>query len=260
MTLTRHDETMSPCIELPPFSQHVQCWRWRFPYPAIPLTAAVRVGQALRRAVFEAHGRRAFPNDFHEEAYWLVEDEDEDGVIDHALAFHARGLAPEIVAAMAHTTMLWFDDVRTALLPDWMGRRAPGGLFGPAEIWEAATPFVPPLWRSRGAQKAGQAPREAYDRESQLRESPALRNLGLIDVEWAEEIRIGDVDVPARAFETQRILARTDERAVARGATPPGDARAAMGFPALRFEVPVWGPLAVGFGAHFGLGLLRPVA
>jgi len=57
---------------------------------------------------------------------------------------------------------------------------------------------------------------------------------------------VGDGFLPASAFVTQR---RNEQR-------PRSDAMA--GFPRGTFLTPVSGPMAFGFGAHFGLGLLVP--
>lgn len=49
----------------------------------------------------------------------------------------------------------------------------------------------------------------------------------------------------------------TVRRKAGSGAQPPSDAVAS--FPTISFAEPVFGPLAFGFGAHFGLGQLVPV-
>jgi len=61
---------------------------------------------------------------------------------------------------------------------------------------------------------------------------------------------LGDDLVMASSFEMERWKGGA-------GLSPPGDAVAA--FPKITFPEPVMGPLAFGYGAHFGLGQLVPI-
>ena len=236
----------------------VQAWRWRISYPGPPLTAALLAGEALRNEVF-AVGRRAgvelLPDTFHggnangrvrdpahKHAFWLSEDEDFDGLIDHMLVFAESAIPAGVLALLASARRLHLGQYVWTLEPDWMGRRGPGGLFGPSQIWRAVTPYVTP-WRR--LTKTGKE-RPGFTIERQLRRELAARRHP-----EPSEFQSGvihpymDEFVVAYSFATLRA-----------NATPPADAVTA--FPIVTFPEPVWGPLAFGYGAHFGLGLFSP--
>lgn len=169
----------------------------------------------------------------HDHAYWLPEDQDGDGRIDHVLLHARAGFSRALLPALAAAGPVWLGrELEWSLLPVWMGRLAPGGLLGPARRWETVTAYVTPLWRTgrQGRERPG------LDPTSQLRREIALRGLAPpAGLWWRGET----------AFETATKTRRA-----------PHDAW--QGALILLFPEPVAGPLAFGFGAHFGLGLLRP--
>lgn len=232
-----------------------QCWLWRLEDERPPIEAALPLAVAARDAVHrlaEDSGSRYLANEFHggsragpahAHAFWLPQDEDDDGEVDHLLVFCAAGIPAEVLSLLARVSALpgrgrW----RTRMVPVWMGTPAPGGPFGPAHRWLGATPYVTPRWQG----KPGRPPREKDRPEQQLatelmrRGYPRPLSMTFHAARWA-----GERLAPATSF----ALSRTSR-------PPPGDAVAA--FPEIRFRTPVSGPLALGYGAHFGLGLLRP--
>jgi CRISPR-associated protein Csb2 len=232
-----------------------QGFRWRLvgdPQP--PLGSALPLGQAVRAAVYRAAARRGMtrlPDGFHGigddpshgHAFWLPEDADGDGLLDHVLLFADRGLPPALVPALAEPGEVWLGPLgRWTLQPDWMGRRAAGGLFGPARRWQAASAYVTPRWQTR---KPGAVVREGRTPDEQLLQDVVSRGLPPPAVAWTSGIPSARGLVGPRGF----TLGAGKRR-------PPGDW--SLGFPELHFDRPVWGPLAFGFGAHFGLGLLAP--
>jgi len=116
-----------------------------------------------------------------------------------------------------------------------------GSWLDPAREWISETPFVPPkFWKFRGG-RVVDAP------EDQLR--------------WLIRETLGEVDVcierlQGRQGETNRwhefVRARKKDRERLGG-------RPGLGF-RIKFTEPVAGPIALGYGAHFGLGLFRPCA
>jgi CRISPR-associated protein Csb2 len=109
------------------------------------------------------------------------------------------------------------------------------GLLGPkggATAWVSATPFVPPRHlKKRGSSSlAGQIEAELRVRDL----SPAKIDI----LEWTAET------LSMRHFVRRR----------SQGPQPPVDAGFAV---RLRFDSPVVGPLCLGYGSHFGLGLFR---
>jgi CRISPR-associated protein Csb2 len=114
----------------------------------------------------------------------------------------------------------------------------------------AATPFVTRLWRltKTGKERAEFTPSAQLIREIRELED-CDRNRRLPEpagVAWLPAIAVGHESMSPKDF------ALATERS-----QPAGDAIA--GFPIVTFTEPVRGPIALGYGAHFGLGLLVPV-
>lgn len=235
----------------------VKLWRWRFIAPGPHLTMALHVGEILRAATTRIscdRGTGLLPEGVHGggenghcNAFWLPGDEDGDGLIDHAWVYCESGLSRETIEALTGVRYLRVNRSRHELVCDWMSPRVEGGPFGPARIWRAATAYVTPRWR---LSKTGRE-RPTFTPEAQLISEIARRNLpAVVSVAWEAVSLIGEEPVLASAFLTSR-------RKSGSGAQPPGDAVTA--FPTVTFTEPVLGPLAFGFGAHFGLGQVLPL-
>jgi CRISPR-associated protein Csb2 len=228
------------------------CWRLAgAPGPSV--SQALRVGEALRAAFMHSRDRLGLDRltdvlhatngpGRHRHFYWLSEDRDRDGHIDHVAAHAYAGLPAAEVGALAFAGPLWLGrDGEWALVPVSLGRTET--FIGPAKRWSGATAFVTRLWRTNDN---GQE-RQDYDPEGQLRRE--IDQQGLPQpraVFWQDSLRVAGQRVKARHF-----LSRTAERQAPRDAW--------KGFPMIEFEVPIAGPLAFGFGSHFGLGLMLPV-
>ncbi|HLK80878.1 MAG TPA: type I-U CRISPR-associated protein Csb2 [Xanthobacteraceae bacterium] len=231
-----------------------QGFRWAVDGDSPSITAAIRVGEAVRAAVFrraERHGLMPLPDWFHRSggprhshAVWLSEDADQDGRIDHVALFCENGLPPGLMPVLSGGIDVWLGaHGRFRLAPVWLGRRDGSAWFGPARAWESVTPYVAPRWRK--ARKSGRE-RAAERPERQISDELARRGLsGLLEIYAGAGVRCGDGFIPAAQFRRDLSMHR-----------PPADATPL----ALRllFDRPVWGPLTLGFGAHFGLGLLAP--
>lgn len=228
------------------------CWRLTgAPGPSV--SHALRVGEALRAAFIRSRSRLRLdrlPDELHatqgpgrhEHFYWLSEDRDHDGRIDHVTAHAHAGLPAVELSALARVGPVWLGrDGEWTLMPVSMGRMET--FIGPARGWSAATAFVTRLWRieRNGQQRRGYSPEEQLRREISQQGLPQPRA-----VFWQDSLRVAGRRVKARHF-----LSRTDNRRA------PADAW--KGFPMMEFDVPVTGPLAFGFGSHFGLGLMLPV-
>ena len=194
---------------------------------------ALLLGEATRAAVMRAgnrHGLTRLPDTLHGDAktrghrhaFWLPEDRDGDGFIDHVSLYAPGGLPHTMLPALDDAGPVWID--RTwSLVPASPGATDLARLVGPSRRWQAVTAYVTPLWR--------------LDRDTQLRRELAQRGLPEpVSVVWG-------AIASAPGF-----ICRTRMRA------PPRDMR--LGMPELLFRDPVAGPMAFGFGAHFGLGLL----
>lgn len=228
------------------------CWRLTGP-PGPSLSQALCVGENLRAAVMHAGNRLGLdqlPDALHAtqgpgrhaHLYWLSEDRDRDGRIDHLAAHAQAGLPALVIGALACAGPLWLGpDREWDLVPVSLGRAE--AFIGPARRWSAATAFVTGLWR---IERNGRE-RQGYDPEGQLRREIALQGLPQPRmVLWQKSVRVAQ-----RRLEASRFISRTP------GRRAPTDAW--KGFPMIEFPEAVTGPLAFGFGSHFGLGLMLPV-
>ncbi|MGE0705881.1 MAG: type I-U CRISPR-associated protein Csb2 [Vicinamibacterales bacterium] len=215
----------------------------------------MRVGEALRAATTKRSveiGLGLLPDHFHRDdssdgghghGFWLAGDEDDDGLIDHAWCFAARGIPRQAITAMSSIEWLRVEGRRSMVTPEWMGPLIAGGAFGPARIWRSTTPYVTPLHRlsKTGKERDGFIPPVQLAREIEARNLPTPTSIRLEGHAY-----IGEALLPASAFVVTR----------SKGAPPPSDAVAA--FASVEFPTEVIGPLAFGYGAHFGLGQLLP--
>ncbi len=239
-----------------PISPGPQGFRWRLDGEPLPsLGAALPLGQATRATIYRAaatRGMARLPDGFHGQgddpshahAFWLPEDADGDGRLDHVLLYAESGLPAALIPALAEPGPVWLGPLgEWSLVPDWMGRWAPGALFGPARRWRAAAAYVTPRWQTRkpGAViRDGRTPTEQLLRDIVSRGLPAPAS-----IDW-----LPGIPSAAGLIGPHGFTVVTGKR------RPPGDW--SLGFPEILFDEPVRGPLALGYGAHFGLGLLAP--
>jgi CRISPR-associated protein Csb2 len=104
---------------------------------------------------------------------------------------------------------------------------------GIAQVWESITPFVPP--------------RHIKYRRGGVRDSPREQLAKLLALHGFPPAQIEEVDPLIRSSEWQPFQLRRTAGGGSRGSDT------GFGF-RLRFEQPVVGPIALGYGAHQGLG------
>ena len=220
-------------------------------------------GRRIPKAPWQISGRDADGNrlrdPLHTHAFWLPEDADLDGLIDHVSVFIAGGIDDGIRAKLDRITRLWIPpkqkaedvEVEDASAMEWRlaleGFGKPrdfaesASIFGASDRWQSATPFL----------AAGHLKSKGYGGEVQ-------RLLVRRGLDRRFGFPVGDVrvalhgEVPSggrRATHFHRLRSRGGERQV--------DASGA--FLDIAFPVKVEGPLALGYASHFGLGLLVPV-
>ena len=241
---------------------------------------AVRIGELMRRAALaqfgwqrdestarsipmaprEISGRSAdgkpLKDPAHTHAFWLPEDADDDGWIDHVSVFIAGGIDDAVRAKLDRITRLWLppkqhvagDEAEPGNVQEWRlaleGFGKPvdfaGGarIFAPSREWRSVTPFL-----AAGHLKASGYPGE-------VRRLLKHRGLAVADAQVTvlRDITVGGS--PRRAIQFHRFRSRGRE-------TQPDAAGALLH---IVLPEPVQGPLAIGFGSHFGLGLFRAVA
>lgn len=241
------------------------------------LTEAVAVGEWARQAAQSQYGKLTGggsspvlsgrmgrePMRGHGHAFYLPSDADGDGRLDHLTVYAPMGLGPVEVEALARLRRLWTGadrpELRLALLGFYTrDELAQADAWSrPATTWVSITPYVltrhPKLTRDgrprlddRGEQLDG--PEDQVRREWALRAGSDSSLPPLLAVE-----RIGAADLPA-AGRSLRWLEFRRWRSRGGGRT----AGIACGL-RLTFASPVAGPLALGYGCHYGLGQFRPV-
>jgi CRISPR-associated protein Csb2 len=187
------------------------------------------------------------PLEGHPHAHYLVTDEDGDGRLDHATVYAARGFDHMDADALGRLEIFRRGkrpDVRMVLVG--LGAKdeqqfSNATLLQPSRRWRSVTPFVLPRFATRGAGKRAR-PRDTP--EAQLRREARVRGLPeIISVKPVPGYQAkGRPLVRWLEFETRRF----------NGSTGYGVA----GFE-IEFAEEVSGPLALGFGSHFGLGLFE---
>ncbi|MDE0029186.1 MAG: type I-U CRISPR-associated protein Csb2 [Gemmatimonadota bacterium] len=236
---------------------------------------AVRIGELMRRAALAQFGwdwkeatRRSVPRapwpisgrnpdgrplaePSHAHAFWLPEDADLDGWIDHISVYIASGIDDDIHVKLDQITRLWLpprqspdsDETGPAAVKEW--RLALEGfgnptdfahgarIFGTSRQWRSVTPFL----------AAGHLKRTGYSGEALRLLKRRGRDVEAIEIEVLNSIPVGGSQRRANHFHRFR----------SRGGEKQPDAAGAL--LRITFPGPVSGPLALGFGSHFGLGL-----
>lgn len=199
------------------------------------------------RTVFSGHGDGASD---HRHAMYLSSSDDPTnssrGVIDHLTIAARAGFESEDIVALQALRRLWGrggHDLELILVG--VGKAADfGGMALPrapalaaSRVWESATPFVP------------------------VRFPKVVRGISTDTIE--QQLRrgceqlLGESPVAITPFGDRSLWARFRRRRKDGGGRRGPDL--ALGA-RLTFEHPVRGPIALGYGAHFGLGLFVPVA
>ncbi|MCA9677996.1 MAG: type I-U CRISPR-associated protein Cas5/Cas6 [Myxococcales bacterium] len=221
------------------------------------LTEAVAIGDRLRDALLaRSDGHPTFlgrvagqVRSGHEHAFFLPADDDSDGRIDHLLVYAREGFDAAAQRALERLRELWGHGGHTLYLtlvamgePGAYGgvrqeaRQGRAPQLGAARIWESVTPFVPP--------------RVPKVRGGVVRDSPEdeVRRL-LVAAGASDAVTLQRVDASAgRKPIAWRYFRR--RRLDGGGAVARHDG---FGF-RLEFAQPQQGPIAIGYGAHQGLG------
>lgn len=217
---------------------------------------AVRIGELMRRALMAKArrmlGEQSIPavlschgpvDPAHGHAFFLPEDADGDGRIDHLIVHAKAGLPSDCWSVFAALKKLWQRDG-----PEWQVALEGIGtthtfasdatLLRTARRWRSVTPYLHPWHIKRNLGPA-----------DQIRKECRLRG-------WLEPAEINETPDgivvkgrPRRAVHFHRFRSK-------RGLVQP-DTRGS--FYEIMFAESVDGPVALGFGCHFGLGLFRAI-
>jgi CRISPR-associated protein Csb2 len=239
---------------------------------------AVKVGEIFRRALMSKMGSpvptisgrdengKPLRDPTHAHAFFLPEDHDGDGFIDHLVLYARHGLVHPVQRAVERLTRLWLAEEPSRPTEDdaeaERGRRewrvALEGFGNPSMFpdshllrcsttWISATPYLRP-WHAKGGPAESET-RRMLEEECRRRRFPAVEAQLLTDPEGRQSGR----RIPINQDRDQGVLHfhRFRNR---RGLTQPDRSGAAL---RLIFAEPIPGPLAFGFGCHYGLGLFR---
>lgn len=218
---------------------------------------------------FVGRDSEGLPNQGHSHTYILPEanrvmgqTHGAPGAISFLSLYCPQGFDPSARACLDNLRKVWGHgghDVFFILLglgypQDFAGFNHTAGqcsLFATSTVWESRTPFVPtrhPKTRNNGTPKLDETGLAIGSPEHDLRR--LLREHGCPDILSVEKIEGTDLDGHFTRWPEFRILRKDGD---GRRSTNRG-----FGF-RIQFAQPWTGPLAVGYGAHFGLGLFEPV-
>lgn len=188
-------------------------------------------------AIFSGHGLARDRQ--HGHAFYLPFDSNGDGRIDRILVHAPDGMDAEAQLVLHRIERLWErGGAEWRLHLEAIGASDVGGTMARGGVrWESATPYLHPWHAKRRFTVEDQIRRECRDR-------------GLPDVvslKSFDEVAVGG-GIRRRSIQFRRFRSR-------RGINQPDRLG---GFWRIEFAAPLRGPLALGFGCHFGLGLFRP--
>ena len=235
-------------------------------------------GRKISRAPWQISGRDADGNrlkdPFHAHAFWLPEDADSDGLIDHVSVFIAGGIDDGVRARLDRITRLWlppkqraedveFEDTSVMewrLALEGFGQPADfsedAHIFGASAKWRSVTPFLAAGHLKTTRYKAANPERRiflAYAGEVRrlLKRRGMDTRFGfsasdvLVTEPKLQETSSGGIK--RRAIHFHRFRSRGQEK-------QPDAAGVLLD---ITFPKSIEGPVALGYGSHFGLGLFH---
>ena len=222
-------------------------------------------GRKIPKAPWQVSGRDTDGNRLkdpaHIHAFWLPEDADSDGLIDHVSVFIASGIDDDVRARLDRITRLWLPpkqraedvEVEDASAMEW--RLALEGfgqppdfsegacIFGTSARWRSVTPFLA-AGHLKTAGHAGEVRRLIRRRGMDTRFGFSAAEVSVTEL---QEISSGGTGRRATHFHRFRSRGREEQ---------PDAAGALLD---IAFPKSVEGPIVLGYGSHFGLGLFTAV-
>jgi CRISPR-associated protein Csb2 len=200
---------------------------------ALMARAKRRLGEANVPDVLSGHGGRGAS---HAHAFFLPEDADGDGRIDHLVVHASGGLPAGCWPVFEELPALWTRDgsswrVALEAIGTAATFAAASSLLTTAGTWISVTPYLRPWHVKKG-----------FGTEEQIRKECRLRGLPEPAAVAPDEDGRLRRPVHFHRFRSKRGLVQPDTGG---------------GFWQLTFAEPTAGPIALGFGCHYGLGLFR---
>lgn len=233
----------------PPFATTAQFILVGKPLPRVE--DSVRIGELLRisvmsrakrefgedniPAIFSGHGLPA--GNRHGHAFFLPWDSDGDGRIDRILLHVPLGMDAQQQRVVEGLNRVWSQDGGDwKVLLENIGSNSSCTLCAFSVTWQSVTPYLHP-WHTK----------KNFDIKEQIRRECRERGLPEpVEIEWMQTTKVGKRE--RRTIHFHRLRRR-------RGLHQPDRLGS---FCRMSFSEPVKGPLALGFGCHFGLGLFMP--
>jgi CRISPR-associated protein Csb2 len=188
-------------------------------------------------------GHRTGEDNEHRHAYYLTEDSDGDGLIDHLVVHAEEGFGEAEEQALGALRKLWLrsGEAEWQVVLEAVEARdvlaEATSLLKWNAAWTSVTPYLHPWYAKK-----------RFRVEDQIRKECRLRDFpNLVSIEPLEAVTVGGRErrpIHFHRFRSKRGLSQPDTLG---------------SFWRLTFAEPAPGPLALGFGCHFGLGLFRPV-
>ncbi|MGH8497475.1 MAG: type I-G CRISPR-associated protein Csb2 [Methylococcales bacterium] len=197
------------------------------------------LGENAQPTLLSGHG---LPDDNrHQHAFFLAEAGEQDR-IDHAIIHIPGGFDADIRWVLENLNQIQNRDGQVwRLLLEYVGEKSSFGkavrLLEKSIVWQSRTPYLHP-WHCK----------KNFDIEAQIRRECHERGLPELSV-LAQQKTVSFENGTLRPIDFYRFRRK-------RGLVQP-DTRGS--FWRLEFDEPVTGPLTLGFGNHFGLGMFVPV-
>ena len=197
------------------------------------------VGEGRIPSIFSGHGMAE--SNRHRHAFYLPWDSNHDGRIDRVLLHVPDGMSAEQQHVVEQVRKLWDrDSGEWRVVLESIGRPVIARtLTESSRVWKSVTPYLHPWHVKKRFDIEAQIKRECRDRG--LPEPTVLARFNEVYVTKNRKRR----PVHFRRFRSRLGLSQPDRLG---------------SFWHLTFAEPVQGPLAIGFGCHFGLGLFKPVS
>ena len=213
----------------------------------VPVSMTVAVGDAMKRtAMSQIERLQNHPPTAPEDNryFWLPVDSDQDGFIDHIAVYVTGGFDHLTMSALGRISKICDGqslkiDMRLVEFSSRIEIVDKCPMFGKHKAWRAATPYFMPWHIKKGSTRDAQLAKECKKMYGKRYEKMNLQ-VSVRD----SAIRISNRTIPTNLFWSkhgnQSPIRNTGEAVV------------------LEFNREIQGPLALGFGRHFGLGLFIP--
>lgn len=213
------------------FAEHVR--------RAVMGKAKWKLGDDAIPPLLSGHGLNA--DNRHRHAFYLPQ-ANSDGLLDHVLIHVPAGIDDDMRRVLGSLKLVkGFDGQEWRLMLEHIGQRNDFDSVSPivqtASVWQSQTPYLHPWHCKKDFDVPAQIRRECQERKLpepiEILPIPTIKPHG-------RELR----PIYFHRFRSKRGLVQPDTRG---------------SFWQLTFAEPLTGPLALGFGCHFGLGLFAPV-